>query len=113
MSDQQVDAEDQYFAAEDLEKLRRIALEQKAKLAEEERAALKALHHMKCPKCGLDLQTIHNKAADVDVDVCMGCKGMWLDAGELDKLQEAKDPDRTIMGSVLRIFRKADNKEGK
>lgn len=105
MSDQKVDAEDQYFAAEDVEKLHRLALAQKQQLAQQEREALKALHHMKCPKCGLDLQTIHNKLADVDVDVCMSCHGMWLDHGELERLQNQKDPERSFMGAILGIFR--------
>jgi Zn-finger nucleic acid-binding protein len=26
------------------------------------------------------------KKADVIIDVCNKCKGMWLDAGEIDKL---------------------------
>ncbi len=108
MSDQQVDAEDKYFAAEDVEKLRRLAIEQRQKLAQQEREERKALHYMKCPKCGLDLETIHNKAAQVDVDVCVGCQGMWLDHGELERLQHQKDPDRTFMGAVLGIFRKSD-----
>lgn len=106
MNDQTVDPEDQYFAAEDVEKLRRLALEQKQKLEVEERERLRALHHMKCPKCGLDLQPLQIKDGNVEVDVCMGCHGVWLDAGELEQLQKnPKDPHRTFMGSVLNLFR--------
>ena len=107
MSDQQVDAEDQYFAAEDLEKLRRIALEQKAKLAEEERAALKALHHMKCPKCGMDLQTL--KQGNVELDSCFNCHGVWLDAGELEQLikQHGHEGSQRVMGSILNLFKRS------
>lgn len=106
MTDQTVDQEDQYFAAEDLEKLRRLAHEQKQKLEQEERERLRALHHMKCPKCGLDLQPLHVKDGNVEIDVCGGCNGVWLDAGELETLQKnPTDPHRTIMGAVLNIFR--------
>ncbi|HLT29207.1 MAG TPA: zf-TFIIB domain-containing protein [Myxococcaceae bacterium] len=106
MNDQTVDPEDQYFAAEDVEKLRRLAREQKQKLEQEERERLRALHHMKCPKCGLDLETLHMKDGNVDVDVCVGCHGVWLDAGELEQLQkQPRDPHRTFMGAVLNIFR--------
>lgn len=42
-----------------------------------------------CPGCGgiMDLED----AAGVKVDVCIQCFGLWLDAGELEKLQDA-DP---------------------
>ena len=38
-----------------------------------------------CPSCGwlMDIET----AEDVDVDVCLNCGGVWLDAGELEKLK--------------------------
>ncbi len=38
-----------------------------------------------CPRCGwlMDIET----AEDVDVDVCLNCGGVWLDAGELEKLK--------------------------
>ena len=38
-----------------------------------------------CPACGglMDLQY----AEDTEVDVCLECKGVWLDAGELDDLR--------------------------
>ena len=42
------------------------------------------LHHMKCPRCGLDLHSLAQ--GDVEVDTCFHCHGMWLDAGELEKL---------------------------
>ncbi len=39
-----------------------------------------------CPRCGglMDLE----KAEDVEVDVCLTCHGVWLDAGELEDLKE-------------------------
>ena len=42
-----------------------------------------------CPGCGgiMDLED----AAGVKVDVCITCFGLWLDAGELEQLQDA-DP---------------------
>jgi Zn-finger nucleic acid-binding protein len=38
-----------------------------------------------CPRCGslMDIES----AEDVDIDVCLNCKGVWLDAGELDDLK--------------------------
>lgn len=106
VNEKPIDAEDQYFAAEDVEKLRRLALQQQKALAEQEKEGLRALHYMKCPKCGLDLQTIHHLAGNVDVDVCLNCNGIWLDAGELETLQKhTTDPRRTVMGAVLNLFK--------
>jgi Zn-finger nucleic acid-binding protein len=38
-----------------------------------------------CPRCGglMDIET----AGDVEVDVCLTCHGVWLDAGELEELK--------------------------
>ena len=39
-----------------------------------------------CPRCGglMDLEF----ADDIEVDVCLTCNGVWLDAGELHELKE-------------------------
>ena len=39
-----------------------------------------------CPRCGklMDIET----AEDVEIDVCLGCNGVFLDHGELAKLNE-------------------------
>jgi hypothetical protein len=37
-----------------------------------------------CPKCNSVLDPV--RASDVEVDVCSGCGGVWLDRGELEKL---------------------------
>ena len=42
-----------------------------------------------CPNCG-GLMDIED-AGDVRVDVCLDCEGVWLDAGELERLAAA-DP---------------------
>jgi len=40
--------------------------------------------HITCPKCNTVLEPV--EASDVQVDVCPGCGGVWLDRGELEKL---------------------------
>ncbi len=37
-----------------------------------------------CPKCDVGLFILHFKG--VDVDFCERCRGLWLDAGELEEL---------------------------
>jgi Zn-finger nucleic acid-binding protein len=44
---------------------------------------------MKCPRCGSVLNTVEYDG--VQVEVCSGCKGEWLQAGELEKIVEHHD----------------------
>jgi len=37
-----------------------------------------------CPKCDVPLFILHYK--DIEVDFCDRCRGLWLDAGELEAL---------------------------
>jgi hypothetical protein len=55
-----------------------------AELDAEERASLRTLHFMHCPKCGLALAEITFRG--VRVDKCFACGGVWLDDGELEEL---------------------------
>lgn len=96
--------EDDYFAREDIEKKRKLALKQAEELAEKERAALRTAHFMKCPKCGMDLQTL--KRGDVEIDTCFNCHGVWLDAGELEQLQQTDEQSGAVMKAVLNLFKK-------
>ncbi|HEX2965172.1 MAG TPA: zf-TFIIB domain-containing protein, partial [Syntrophorhabdaceae bacterium] len=52
----------------------------------EERKSLKELHFMRCPKCGMELIEIEYKGTKVDE--CSECRGVWLDAGELDTVSK-------------------------
>ncbi|MBN2368032.1 zf-TFIIB domain-containing protein [Candidatus Woesearchaeota archaeon] len=39
---------------------------------------------MDCPRCNVKMNKIRKH--DVVIDVCPGCKGMWLDDKEIEKL---------------------------
>jgi uncharacterized protein len=41
---------------------------------------------MNCPVCDEKLREVEKYG--VNVDICPGCKGVWLDRGELDKILE-------------------------
>jgi Zn-finger nucleic acid-binding protein len=41
-----------------------------------------------CPRCKINMQKLIKK--DVIIDVCRKCGGMWVDAGELEKLAQLK-----------------------
>ena len=92
--------EEEYFARQEVERRRKIAEERKTQLKSEERERDRILHFMRCPKCGLPLEEI--AFADVRVDKCFSCEGMWLDKGEFETLQ-TKEPG--FMGRMLRAFR--------
>lgn len=97
--------EEEYFAREEIEKKRKLALEQSAKLAAQQREDLKQLHWMKCPKCGMDLQTL--KRGDVEIESCFNCHGVWLDAGELETiLAHGHENSGKVMGAVLNLFKR-------
>ena len=41
---------------------------------------------MKCPVCGVAL--VMTERQNIEIDYCPGCRGVWLDRGELDKIIE-------------------------
>ena len=78
--------EDEYFAQQNAELLRKQREQaEKAALDAERRS-----HYMKCPKDGFDLtsQEYHG----VQIETCPHCNGMWLDAGELEVVGQEERP---------------------
>jgi hypothetical protein len=92
--------EDEYFARIEFERRRKMAEERQAEIQEEERQRQQQLHFMRCPKCGMQLDEV--AFGDIHVDECFNCKGMWLDRGEIEKIQ-AKEPG--FIGRLLNVFR--------
>ncbi len=101
--DKPSNTEDEYFAREDIEKKRKLALEQAAQTQQAEKDRLKALHHMRCPKCGMQLQAVMH--GNVEIDSCFNCGGVFLDAGELQALLEDKK-EGPVIGAVLNWFKR-------
>lgn len=97
--------EDEYFAREEIEQKRKLALQQADELEKKQKDDLKALHFMKCPKCGMDLQALHK--GKVEIDTCFNCKGVWLDAGEMEEiLRQGSEQSGSVMRAVLNIWKK-------
>jgi uncharacterized protein len=92
--------EEEYFARQEVERRRRLAEERQAQMEEEHRQEQRALHYMKCPKCGMQLEEI--SFGDVRVDKCFHCEGMWLDKGELERIHTK---DTGFVGRLLHVFR--------
>ena len=93
--------EEEYFARVEFEKKKKEEEEKQKKLAEADKKKLKELHHMKCPKCGMELIEIDYKA--IKVDKCSGCEGVWLDAGELKMVSKL---EKSGLDKLFSVFKK-------
>jgi Zn-finger nucleic acid-binding protein len=93
--------EEEYFVREDAEKKRRIAQEMKKAMADEQQKALRELHYMHCPKCGMKMQEV--RLRNLDVDACFSCGGVFLDKGEMDII--AAPQQKGIMAAILNWFK--------
>jgi uncharacterized protein len=78
------DKEQEYFIAKEVKRLKKLQEENARTMAEEERRKLKELHYMHCTKCGQKMET--TTLAEVEIEICPGCGGVYLDAGELNKI---------------------------
>ncbi|MDP2876801.1 MAG: zf-TFIIB domain-containing protein [Holophaga sp.] len=94
--------EEEHFAQMEFERRKHLANAQAEQLAAKEKAELKVLHWMHCPKDGSEL--LETTLRGVKVDICSTCGGMWLDAGELNSLTEADKSG--VMGSFQKLFQK-------
>ena len=88
--------EDEYFAREDAELLRKQRERAQAAAAEAERKS----HYLKCPKDGYDLAT--SEYHGVQIETCPHCGGMWLDKGELEMIEEFDRRGTGLMSSLFR-----------
>ena len=55
---------------------------------------------MKCPKDGIELVDKSYKG-DIEVESCPQCNGMWLDADELDTLEDREFDADNFKGSLV------------
>ena len=90
--------EDEYFAKQDAELIKQM----RAKLDADRMQAERKQSFMKCPKCGGDLR--EEDIGNVKVDVCEDCKGMWLDAGELDLLRQVQKSGGNVFKGIFDLL---------
>jgi len=93
------ETEEEFFARKEYERLRKNQRDSHENLAADQRAKEKALHYMKCPKCGMDLVEIDYKK--IKVDKCTECEGIWLDAGELEMVGQM---DKGSLDKLFSVF---------
>jgi uncharacterized protein len=99
MIDKPSEPEAEYFARVEAQKRLDAERKRAAAVATEEKARLKDLHFMHCPKCGTHL---HDEILEgVSVDICPSCRGIFLDDGELAKLTERP---KGVLSKVRGLF---------
>lgn len=93
--DREKSLEEEYFRRKEQELIEKM----RSKRAEEaERAKTEALA-VHCPKC--DGNLVELTYDGVQIDRCNKCNGIWLDAGELERLTGREDSD----GWLSRMWR--------
>lgn len=83
--------EEEYFARQNADAIKAM----RARL-DQERANQKTVRN--CPKCSVALA--EEDISNVKIDRCPQCKGVWLDGGELEQLQQVNS-GRGVSGGVL------------
>ena len=64
---------------------------------------------MRCPRCATEL--VERTRVGVAVDACDGCRGVWLDRGELEKvLAVLREGEQERV--MLRVERRARQSDG-
>jgi Zn-finger nucleic acid-binding protein len=101
--------EDEYFAREDAELLRKQRERANAASIDAERKT----HFLKCPKDGYDL--VSSQTHGVTIETCPHCSGIWLDAGELEILANDDSPNvlTRVLSDALSTFRRSPRKPEK
>lgn len=100
-------SEDEYILRQEALEKHKAAVAKGRELAAAERERRKQEHWMKCPKCGMDLETIVFRG--VSIDKCYHCGGTFLDAGELEQLA-GKGGD--VLSRIVSLFHKGPGPVG-
>ena len=93
--------EEEYVAWMEFQKKKELEVEKHKRLAEDEKKRLKELHHMRCPKCGMELIEIDYR--NIKVDKCSECEGIWLDTGELAAISKL---EKNTLDKLFSVFKK-------
>ncbi|MBF0491800.1 MAG: zf-TFIIB domain-containing protein [Deltaproteobacteria bacterium] len=92
--------EEQYFAQEEIEKLKKLADDKKSKISANEEQKLKQLHWMRCAKCGHELHEMFFHG--YTIDKCFHCGGVFLDNTDLKKMI---GEESGLLKAILSLFK--------
>ncbi len=93
--------EEEDIARMEFEKKKKLEEEKHKNIKENEKKRLKELHHMRCPKCGMELIEIDYKK--IKIDKCSECEGIWFDAGEFETIMKL---EKIGLDKLFSIFKK-------
>ena len=88
MEDRAQALENEYFRRKEQELIEKM----RAKLSSEEKEA----STLQCPKCHGNL--VESDFAEIKIDVCNNCHGVWLDAGELARIAQHEESKGSWFG---------------
>ena len=54
---------------------------------------------VKCPECRVDIAAIEYGETGVEIDHCVHCRGVWMDAGEFQKIIDALSRELDTMSA--------------
>jgi ribosomal protein L37AE/L43A len=83
--DRKKSLEEEYFRRKEQETLEKLRAQREA----EEKAAQAEAARLECPKCDGSLVEIEHDG--IQIDQCNTCNGVWLDAGELERLTNKEE----------------------
>jgi len=90
--------EDEYFARQNADLIKEMRAKLDADRKKSERQA-----QLTCPRDGSPLE--ETESEHVKIDTCPRCKGVWLDAGELEQLRlvnRGKGVTGGVLGSLFK-----------
>ena len=97
--------EDEYFAREDAERIRRLHYDEQRRLKDYEKEALRKQHQGRCAECGAQL--VPEMVGDIVVHHCPACGGAFLPRRSWERLHSAAEP-HSVMAAVLNWFKSAN-----
>jgi hypothetical protein len=97
--------EDEYFARENAERLRKLHYEEQKRLKQSEKEALRQLHAGRCPSCGALM--VPEEAGGIRLLHCPACGGAFLDSGTWDFLH-GHGEQHHVIDAVLNWFKSAN-----
>jgi uncharacterized protein len=97
--------EDEYFARENAERLRKLHYEEQRRLGQSGKDDLRKLHAGRCSSCGALM--VPEQAGEVRVLHCPACGGAFLDKTAWNYLHAHSEP-HSVMGAVLNWFKAAN-----
>ncbi len=48
---------------------------------------------LSCPRCEIEMAAVEYDTTEIEIDYCIRCQGVWLDAGELEKIVESLEEE--------------------